>query len=41
MSVAANNIQDRVGTVGAGGYWSVAGKGQSGRSGIDEKPARR
>ena len=38
MSVAANNIQDRVGTVGANGYWSVAGIGQSGRTGIDESP---
>ena len=36
MSVAANNIQDRVGTVGAGGYWSIAGKGQSGRTGVGE-----
>ena len=38
MSVAANNIQDRVGTVGAGGFWSIAGKGQSGRTGINEAP---
>ena len=38
MSVAANNIQDPVGTVGAGGYWSVAGIGQSGRTGIAEAP---
>ncbi len=38
MSVAANNIQDRAGTVGANGYWSVAGTGQSGRTGIDESP---
>ena len=38
MSVAANNVQDRVGTVGADGYWSVAGKGQSGRTGVDEAP---
>ena len=37
-SVAANNIQDRVGTVGVSGYWSVAGKGQSGRTGIGEAP---
>ena len=37
-SVAANNVQDRVGTVGASGYWSVAGKGQSGRSGVGEAP---
>ena len=37
-SVAANNVQDRVGTVGASGYWSVAGKGQSGRSGVEEAP---
>ena len=27
---------DRVGTVGVGGYWSIAGKGQSGRSHIEE-----
>ena len=39
MSVAANNIQDRVGTIGAGGYWSVIGKGQNGRTGIDEGTA--
>ena len=39
MSVAANNIQDRVGTVGAGGFWTLAGKGQSGRTGIDEGAA--
>ena len=38
MSVAANNIQDRVGTIGAGGYWSIAGKGQSGRTGVGEAP---
>ncbi len=38
MSVAASNIQDRVGTVGASGYWSVAGKGQGGRTGVDESP---
>ena len=37
-SVAANNVQDRVGTVGASGYWSVAGKGQSGRTGVEEAP---
>ena len=37
-SVAANNVQDRVGTVGASGYWSVADKGQSGRTGIGEAP---
>ncbi len=36
MSVAGNNIQDRVGTVGADGYWSIAGKGQSGRTGVGE-----
>ena len=39
MSVAANNIQDRVGTVGASGYWSVAGIGQSGRTGVGETAA--
>ena len=40
-SVAANNIQDRVGTVGAHGHWSVAGtgKGQSGRTGVGEAPS--
>ena len=38
MSVAANNIQDRVGTVGAHGHWSVIGKGQSGRTGVGEAP---
>ena len=27
---------DRVGTVGVGGYWSIGGKGQSGRSHIEE-----
>ena len=32
MSVAANNIQDRVSTLYKGAnYWSIAGKGQSGR----------
>ena len=36
MSVAANNIQDRVGTIGAGGYWTLAGKGRSGRTGTGE-----
>ena len=34
MSVAANNIQDRVSTIG----WSLTGKGQSGRTGIGEAP---
>ena len=38
MSVAANNIQDRVGTIGSHGYWSVAGKGRSGRTGLGEAP---
>ena len=38
MSVAANNVQDRVGTVGSHGYWSVVGKGQSGRTGLGEAP---
>ncbi len=32
-----STVADRVGTVGAGGYWSIAGKGQSGRTGTDEK----
>ena len=37
MSVAANNIQDRVGTVDDNRvFWSVTGKGQSGRSGHGE-----
>ena len=32
MSVAANNIQDRISTLYKGAnYWSIAGKGQSGR----------
>ena len=31
---AASNIQDRVSTVG----WSIAGKGQGGRTGVDEAP---
>ena len=36
-SVAANNIQDRVGTVDDNGvYWNVASKGQGGRSGHGE-----
>ena len=30
-------VVDRVGTVGAGGYWSLAGKGQSGRTGLGEE----
>ena len=38
MSVAANNIQDRVGTVGAHGRWVPVGKGQSGRTGLGEAP---
>ena len=38
MSVAANNVQDRVGTVGVHGHWSVIGKGQSGRTGVGEAP---
>ena len=35
---AASTVKDRVGTVGAHGYWSVAGKGQSGRTGLGEAP---
>jgi len=31
-----STVADRVGTVGTGGYWSIAGKGQSGRSHIEE-----
>ena len=30
-------VTDRVGTVGAGGFWAIAGKGQSGRSGVGEE----
>ena len=33
-----STVSDRVGTVGAGGYWSIDGKGQSGRTGIGEAP---
>ena len=32
-----STVKDRVGTLGASGQWSLAGKGQSGRSGTDEK----
>ena len=35
---AASTVKDRVGTVGAHGYWSVVGKGQSGRTGLGEAP---
>ena len=38
MSTAANNIQDRVGTVGAHGRWLPTDKGQSGRTGLGEAP---
>ena len=31
-----STVKDRVGTVGAGGYWSIMGKGQGGRSGEGE-----
>ena len=34
----AAKVADTVGTVGASGYWSVAGKGQSGRTGVGEAP---
>ena len=34
---AASTVADRVGTVGAGGYWPIAGKGQSGRTGTGEQ----
>ena len=34
----ATKVADTVGTVGASGYWSIAGKGQSGRTGIGEAP---
>ena len=37
-SVAANNVQDRVGTVGASGFWGGTLPGQSGRTGIGEVP---
>ena len=37
-SVAANNVQDRVGTVGASGFWGGTLPGQSGRTGIGEAP---
>ena len=32
----ATKLADTVGTVGASGYWSVAGRGQSGRTGVGE-----
>ena len=35
---AVSTVADRVGTVGAGGYWQIAGKGQNGRSGTEEQP---
>ena len=35
---AVSTVADRVGTVGAGGHWSLAGKGQSGRTGTNERP---
>ena len=38
MSVAANNVQDRVGTVGVHGRWIPTNKGQSGRTGVGEAP---
>ncbi|RKU15996.1 hypothetical protein C6503_13260 [Candidatus Poribacteria bacterium] len=34
----ATKVADTVGTVGASGYWSIAGKGQSGRTGVGESP---
>ena len=37
-SVAANNVQDRVGTVGASGFWGRTLPGQSGRTGLGEAP---
>ena len=33
---AVSTVADRVGTIGAGGYWSIAGKGQNGRTGTGE-----
>ena len=38
MSVAANNIQDRVATIGSHGRWLPTDKGQSGRTGLGEAP---
>ena len=34
----ATKVADTVGTVGASGYWPIAGKGQSGRTGVGEAP---
>ena len=34
----ATKVADTVGTVGASGYWSIAGTGQSGRTGVGEAP---
>jgi hypothetical protein len=34
----ATKVADTVGTVGTFGYWSIAGKGQSGRTGVGEAP---
>ena len=34
-----STVADRVGTVGAGGYWAITGIGQSGRTGTGEKAA--
>ncbi|MCG9133671.1 hypothetical protein J5I95_18515 [Candidatus Poribacteria bacterium] len=38
MTDTDENIQDRVSTIGASGLWSIAGKGQSGRTGVGEAP---
>ena len=35
----ASGAVDTVGTVGTGGFWSITGKGQSGRTGTGEKAA--
>ena len=35
----ASGAVDTVGTVGTGGFWQLTGKGQSGRTGTDEKAA--
>ena len=35
----ASGAVDTVGTVGTGGFWSIAGKGQSGRTGTGEQAA--
>ena len=34
----ATKVADTVGTIGTSGYWSITGKGQSGRTGVGEAP---